>query len=550
MGSLLWVNKNAVFFTEIYLDNQTKKAIIARNLELSYITLPAKRQGKIMLLDLMFFVYSVAAAGLFLYGINCYWLLSIFLRHRRKEVVYDRKFLRDFYRTHTDNDLPLITTQLPIYNEANVVERLIKSICALDYPKNKHEIQVLDDSNDDTVEIVANLVKEYKQQGYLITHVRRPKRVDYKAGALNYGLKSARGQYVAIFDADFVPPADYLRKTIPFLLENKKLCLVQARWGHLNSNQSPLTLSQSIGIDGHFIIEQSARSWGRLFMNFNGTAGIWRKSAIDSAGGWQGDTLTEDMDLSYRAQLVGWEMKFVYDVVVPAELPASVNAFKSQQYRWAKGSIQTAKKLLPRILKSKLPLKVKAQAILHTTHYMIHPLMLTTAVLALPLLLLYPLHMGNWSFSALCIIILTSSLAPSILYMVAQGVSNVHWARKIPAIPVLMAIGVGIAFNNTMAVLAAISGKKGAFIRTPKAGQKTIKSYRTKLPMSSLVELSLSLYCVIGVAIYFEAQKYLVGPFLALYGIGFFVVGLLSILHHFKEPGTKEVKRIENSTPQ
>lgn len=487
-----------------------------------------------MLLNIMFFIYSTAAAGLFLYGINCYWLLSIFLRHRRKEVVYDQKFLRQYYRTHTDDDLPLVTTQLPIFNEANVVERLIRSVCAIDYPKDKHEIQVLDDSNDETVEIVADLVRQYKKMGHIISHIRRPKRVDYKAGALNYGLRKSRGQFVAIFDADFVPPAEYLRKTIPFLLMNRKICLVQARWGHLNSNESPLTLSQSIGIDGHFIIEQSARSWGRLFMNFNGTAGIWRKCAIESAGGWQGDTLTEDMDLSYRAQLEGWEMKFLYDVVVPAELPASVNAFKSQQFRWAKGSIQTAIKLLPRIMRSDLPWQVKAQAVLHTTHYMIHPLMLTTAVLALPLLILYPLHMGNWSFSALCIVILTSSLAPSILYMVAQGVSNVHWARKIPAIPVLMAIGVGIAFNNTLAVVSAFSKKKSAFVRTPKAGQKTILAYHTKLPWGSLVEIGLSIYCILGVTVYFNAHKYLVGPFLGLYSIGFFVVGLLSFMHYFK----------------
>ncbi|WP_287245500.1 glycosyltransferase, partial [Okeania sp. SIO1H5] len=288
-----------------------------------------------------------------------------------------------------------MTTQLPVYNEANVIERLIHAVCEMDYPKEKHEIQVLDDSTDGSEKISERVVQEMQAKGFDIKLIHRTKRTHYKAGALNEGMDVCKGEFVAIFDADFVPPKDYLLKCIPFLYKNPKVGLVQARWGHLNSGQSPITLAQSIGIDGHFVIEQSARSWGRLFMNFNGTAGIWRKSAIRDAGGWEGDTLTEDMDLSYRAQLAGWEMEFVYDVVVPAELPADINAFKSQQYRWAKGSIQTAIKLLPKVLSSQAPLTVKLQSILHTTHYMIHPLMIITAILATPLLLFYPLSLGT-----------------------------------------------------------------------------------------------------------------------------------------------------------
>ncbi|MBF0429909.1 MAG: glycosyltransferase [Fibrobacteria bacterium] len=495
-------------------------------------------------LDILFGLYVVAAIGLFTYGINCYWLLSIFLRNKRKEVLYDKKAIRHYYRKHGYRNLPLVTTQLPIYNEANVVERLLKAVCAMEYPKDKHEIQLLDDSTDGTHKIASKIVEELRNEGYDIKHIRRTIRTDYKAGALNDGMQDCKGEFIAIFDADFVPPKDYLLKTVPFLLKDPEIGLVQARWGHLNPNQSPLTLSQSIGIDGHFIIEQSARSWGRLFMNFNGTAGIWRKTAIETAGGWQGDTLTEDMDLSYRAQIIGWKMKFVYDVVVPAELPSNINAFKSQQYRWAKGSIQTAMKLLPQVFMSKVPLRVKIQSFLHTTHYMIHPLMLITALLACPLLVFYPIKLGTWTFGILCFLILISSLAPSTLYLVAQKVSYIHWKKRIPAIPILMSVGVGIAFNNTLAVLSALSGNKGAFIRTPKAGDKTVVSYRTKsLPYGSIIELLLGIYCFAGLAVYIHAQKYLVGPFLGLYAIGFSVVGSVSIYQYYRG-------RIRASSPQ
>ncbi len=487
-----------------------------------------------MVMDIIFGLYVVAALGLFIYGTNCYWLLTVFLRNKRREVVFDKKIVRNFYKKNSEDKLPYVTTQLPVYNEANVVERLIHAVCAMEYPKDKHEIQVLDDSTDGSEDIAAAIVKEYREKGYNIHHVRRKNRVDYKAGALNYGMSFCKGEFIAIFDADFVPPKDYLVKAVPFFYEDPKICLVQARWGHLNPYQSPLTLAQSIGIDGHFIIEQSARSWGRLFMNFNGTAGIWRKYAIENAGGWQGDTLTEDMDLSYRAQIKGWKMKFLYDLVVPAELPANINAFKSQQYRWAKGSIQTAMKLLPEVVMSRESLAVKIQSFLHTTHYLIHPLMLLTALLATPLLVFYPVKLGTYSFAMVCMLILVSSMAPSILYMVAQRVSSTNWKKRLPVLPVLMSVGVGIAFNNTLAVLSALSGRKGAFIRTPKAGDKVVKSYKSKLPFGSLAELFLGAYCFLGLIIYIDAKKYLVGPFLGLYAVGFTIVGCISIFHHIR----------------
>ncbi len=488
-----------------------------------------------ILIYAMFGLYAMASIGLFTYGINCYWLLALFLKNKRKEGVHDKRKLRRFYAEGGEAKLPFITTQLPVYNERNVIERLIRSVCAMEYPQGRHEIQVLDDSTDGSEQISITLVEEMRAKGHDIVIIHRTNRHDYKAGALNEGMQVCKGDYIAIFDADFVPPTDYLMRCAPFLAMDEGIGLVQARWGHLNSQESSLTLAQSIGIDGHFVIEQSARSWGRLFMNFNGTAGIWRKSAIETSGGWQGDTLTEDMDLSYRAQLHGWRMKFLYDVVVPAELPSDINAFKSQQFRWAKGSIQTAMKLLPQVLKSDVALKVKVQSILHTTHYMIHPLMLITALLALPLLYWFPFKVGTSAFTGLCVLILISSLAPSILYLVAQRVSRKNWKSRILSLPTLMALGVGVALNNTRAVLSALSGQKGAFIRTPKAGDKMVLLYKSKFPFASVLELAMGVYCFIGFVHYTSAEKYLVGPFLGLYAVGFTVVGSMSLTHYLRK---------------
>ncbi len=488
-----------------------------------------------LIIYFMFGLYALASIGLFTYGINCYWLLALFLKNKRKEVVHDRRKIRRFYSEDGLAKLPIVTTQLPVYNERNVIERLIRSVCAMEYPADRHEIQVLDDSTDGSEKISARLVAEMRAKGHDIVLIHRTNRHDYKAGALNDGMQVCKGEFIAIFDADFVPPTDYLMRCVPFLCIDKEIGLVQARWGHLNSQESSLTLAQSIGIDGHFVIEQSARSWGRLFMNFNGTAGIWRKTAIETSGGWQGDMLTEDMDLSYRAQLHGWRMKFLYDVVVPAELPSDINAFKSQQFRWAKGSIQTAMKLLPQVMKSDVPLKVKLQSVLHTTHYAIHPLMLLTALLALPLLYWFPFKVSTSAFTGLCVLILISSLAPSILYLVAQRVSRKNWKSRILSLPTLMALGVGVALNNTRAVLSALSGQKGAFIRTPKAGDKTVQVYKSKFPYASIFELAIGIYCFIGFMQYTSAEKYLVGPFLGLYAVGFTVVGCMSLSHYLKK---------------
>lgn len=492
---------------------------------------------KEILLEAMFVIYVIAGIGLVTYGFNCYYTMVLFLKNSKRVRTNDRKKLWEFKRKFKSGEvsLPKVTTQLPVFNESNCIERLIDAVCAIDYPVELHQVQVLDDSTDNCVDISRKKVNEMKKKGFNIELITREDRVDYKAGALREGLNTATGEFIAIFDADFVPEKDFLLKTVPYMILDEGIGLVQGRWGHLNRNESTLTVAQSIGIDGHFVIEQSARSWGNLFMNFNGTAGVWRRQAIDDAGGWEGDTLTEDMDLSYRSQLAGWRMKFVFDVIVPAELPADINAFKSQQYRWAKGSIQTAKKILPRVFKADIPFRVKLHALMHTTHYMIHPLMFLMAVLAFPLLL-SPVHKVTGAlFVVAGIAIVLAAMAPSALYFVAQKCSGyTGWKTRMLAMPILMAIGVGIAVNNTKAVISALSGKKSAFIRTPKRGETGANVYASlkNFPFLALFEIAVGAYCAFGLLQYLDARNYLIGPFLALYSIGFLSVGVMSFMHY------------------
>jgi cellulose synthase/poly-beta-1,6-N-acetylglucosamine synthase-like glycosyltransferase len=487
-----------------------------------------------LLLQFLFVLYVIAGAGLVAYGFNCYHSIFLFLKNSRRVRISDRKVLLQFHRVTPRDQLPKVTTQLPVFNEANCVERLIDTICAMDYPSHLHEIQVLDDSTDECIDVSRRKVAEMQAKGHNIKLLYRTNRKDYKAGALAEGLLKAEGEYIAIFDADFVPSPDFLLLTVPYMVMDPGVGLVQGRWGHLNRNESGLTLAQSIGIDGHFVIEQSARSWGNLFMNFNGTAGIWRRQAIEDAGGWEGDTLTEDMDLSYRSQLAGWKMKFVFDVIVPAELPSDINSFKAQQFRWAKGSIQTAMKLLPRIFKADIPLRTKLHSFMHTTHYMIHPFMLLTAVLSFPLLKWGAnLEITGIKFIVSFAFIFLAAIAPSVLYFVAQQSSGYKgWQIRLLAMPVLMSLGVGIAVNNTRAVFSALTGFKGAFIRTPKKGNKSLSMYSQGFPFLAVIEMVVGAYCVMGLLQYIDHRKFLVGPFLALYAVGFLAVGVLSFMHY------------------
>jgi len=427
-----------------------------------------------------------------------------------------------------------------------VLERLLRAVASFDYPRDRLDVQVLDDSTDDTSDIAARVVAELAAEGLDIHHVRRPHRSGYKAGALRDGMASARGELIAIFDADFVPQPEFLRETVP-LLAQERVGLVQARWGHLNRDHSALTRAQALAIDGHFGVEQSGRCWAGWLLNFNGTAGVWRRRAIEDAGGWQADTLTEDLDLSYRAQLAGWRVEYAFDVEVPAEIPADIAAFKSQQRRWAKGSIQTARKLLPRVMRAPLPLMTRVQALLHLTHYLVHPLMLTVAALAAPILL-------GWRgapipapvFWTLAVLLVIGTAGPSTLYVTSQRALRRDWLRRLRSLPLLMLLGTGIAVSNSRAVLEALLGVQSGFVRTPKASltdddapavgpaSGTANAYRLNGDLVFAIEALLAVYSGWGLSIYLERGRYLIGPFLALYTLGFAWVALLSLRERFR----------------
>ena len=483
-------------------------------------------------------IYLFALMSLFIYGMNCYLLLIFYFLKSPAALRQHQEIKEKFFRNVPRQDWPQVTIQLPLYNERYVVKRLIQSVCRFDYPQELFEIQILDDSTDDTVDIAKAVAGEMMRQGFDIGYIHRDERTGFKAGALKEGLKYAKGELVGIFDADFIPNPEFLKETVPYF-RDPRIGMLQTRWGHINSDYSLLTRAQSMGIDGHFGVEQAARAWCGLFMNFNGTAGIWRKKTIEDAGGWQADTLTEDLDLSYRAQLKGWKLKFVSDVVCPAEVPVTINAFKSQQHRWAKGSIQTAKKNLGKLFKSDVSPLIKFQAFMHLTHYMVHPMMLLVVLTSIPMLysqwffdsLAYPIMI----FTLLCL----ATCGPSSMYLFSQRVLYRDWKRRIKFLPFLMCLGTGIAVNNTKAVLEAFLNINSGFIRTPKYGIKkkedSWKSKHYSIPLNavSILEFLLGLYSLSGLILFLFFSKYLVSPFLIIYTSGFFYVFFLSVKHGY-----------------
>jgi cellulose synthase/poly-beta-1,6-N-acetylglucosamine synthase-like glycosyltransferase len=496
-------------------------------------------------------IYFIASLFLFSYGVNCYVIVWLYLKTFKKG--REANDLIEQANLNIWNDprgLPKVTTQIPLYNELNVAERVMRATAAMDYPAGMHEIQILDDSNDETCKRIDEVAEILRGEGVDITIVRRNNRNGYKAGALEAGTRLAKGELLAVFDSDFVPQKDFLKRMVPFFINDAKVGLVQARWGHLNKDYSILTKTQSLGIDGHFIVEQSARSFSGLYMNFNGTAGIWRKQTIEDAGGWQHDTLTEDLDLSYRAQLAGWKATFVPDVIVPAEVPETVAAFKSQQFRWAKGSIQTAIKLFPKLLKSDLSFFQKVQAYFHLTHYSIHPFMVMLAILGLPVILAAESKISTGMFLGIGSLMSFATFAPSTLYWFSQKQAGIHWASRLIGIPILMFTGVGIAISNTRAVLEAIFGIPSGFIRTPKRGDKGLKNYSVKMPILPVLEIILSAYCWFSIVQFFPLKKWFVAPFLVIYAIGFGYIGVLGLIQgtvisrltgRSKKPGTAPV---------
>ena len=473
--------------------------------------------------------YYLVVVGLACYGFHNLFTTILYLRMKTSK--------KHRGRVRPPKNWPPVTIQLPIFNEKYTVERLLQAVTCLDYPADCLQIQVLDDSTDDTLDLVSQFVKEYKSQGINIELIHRVNRQGYKAGALDNGLHTATGEFIGIFDADFVPKSDWLRRTAP-LFQNQQLGCVQTRWGHTNQQYNSLTRAEAMGIDGHFIIEQTVRSKNGFFLNFNGTAGLWRRTCIEDAGGWQWDTLTEDLDLSYRAQMRGWKFDYLPDVVVPAELPPQVEAFKKQQFRWAKGSFQVVRKILPSVLQSGLSWKVRLMALLHLTGYFIHPLMLALLLLTLPVGLLFPEGFNIYPISII------AGLGPPLLYVTATATQKTSFLKRMKWFPLLVIVGFGLSLSISIAVIEGLFSKGGAFIRTPKLNLDNNKQ-RKKIdrayvaPLSSLVwvEIALGAYAFITGIVLEPSIGWGIVPWMVFYMLGFFYIAGLNLIQHRPQTG-------------
>jgi cellulose synthase/poly-beta-1,6-N-acetylglucosamine synthase-like glycosyltransferase len=480
--------------------------------------------------------YFIVMLILAFYGVHRYQLVWLYYKNRKNAAKWDEPPAR-----WPEGELPFVTIQLPIFNEQFVIDRLIDACCRLNYPRDRFEIQVLDDSTDETTEVAQQIVQRYAT-GFAgmdpqpIVYIHRTNRHGFKAGALDAGLKVARGEFVAIFDADFVPPREWVMQVIHHFAESG-IGMVQTRWTHLNRDYSFLTQVEAIMLDGHFVLEHGGRSRAGVFFNFNGTAGMWRRETIGSAGGWQHDTLTEDTDLSYRAQMVGWKFKYLQDVECPAELPIEMTAFKTQQARWAKGLIQTGKKILPRVMKSDAPWHTKLEAWYHLTANISYPLMIVLSALLMPAMII-----RSWQGVLQMVLIdlplfMASTMSISSFYLVSQKeLYPKSWGRTFLYLPFLMALGVGLTITNTKAVMEALFGVKSAFARTPKyrvnkRGEKSqAKKYRKRLGIIPWIELAIGCYFAFTAWYAFSTENYFTVPFLVLFVFGYWYTGLLSLL--------------------
>ncbi|PJA95458.1 MAG: glycosyl transferase family 2 [Ignavibacteriales bacterium CG_4_9_14_3_um_filter_34_10] len=475
-------------------------------------------------------------------------ILLIYSSHGFIMMYYHRKFI-DYEHKKLENPTydEIVTIQLPMYNEMYVVERLIDYICELDYDKNKLEIQVLDDSTDETVNIVAAKVKEKQLLGFDIQHIRRTNREGFKAGALKEGLKTAKGKYVAIFDADFVPKPDFLKSTLCYFTDDK-VGLVQSRWEHLNENFSILTKIQALALNGHFVIEQTVRNKAGFFINFNGTGGIWKKECIEDAGNWNADTLTEDLDLSFRAQLRGWKFIFLRDITTPAELPAEINSLKAQQFRWTKGAVETGKKLLPMVWKSDQPMRIKLQSTFHLSNNIVFPFVLIAGILNVPLIFIKNSGPYDMIFNFMSVFVL-AFISSFLFYLNAQKDVHVDWRKRIALFPLFMAGSMGFAYNNSRAVIEGLLSRKSEFVRTPKYKivekndkfENTSYFKKSKIDTSTYVELLLAVYTFVGVvaSIYFAEIAAL--PFHIMFCFGFSTVSIMSLRQSYLK--NKKVKK-------
>jgi cellulose synthase/poly-beta-1,6-N-acetylglucosamine synthase-like glycosyltransferase len=471
----------------------------------------------------VFDLFIFSAIIITAYTVNFYYLA--FLSRKRKGIL-----------STLDWGTPSVTIQLPIYNEKYVAKRLVDAVCTLDYPKNKIRIMVCDDSDDDTVELLENVVNDYQKQGFQIEHIRRGTRKGYKAGALKHAMQTTDTDLVAIFDADFIPPTWFLKRAIPHF-SKPGIGLVQCRWGHVNENYSTITQVQALSLDFHFLVEQKAKSNSHLFMNFNGTAGIWRRSCIEDAGGWHTATLVEDLDLSYRAQMKGWKCVFLPDIVVDAELPAQMNAAKRQQFRWAKGSIQCAVKLLSDVmLQRKVAIEAKIQAFIQLTRHIVYPLMLIQ-FLALPVLLAGQINLYVVSFLPTLTIATYLAMGPGAYLVIIHGMYDKSWKSKAKLLPALLVYNAGMSVNNTVAVFDAIIGKKNEFLRTPKYGIITKdddwrnKAYNLPFTQTTLLEIFFGVYGIMGIFISIFSNNPVFIPIILLQTLGFFYIAYMSLSH-------------------
>jgi len=496
--------------------------------------------------------YLVLLALICTYGLHRYWLVYLYGKHRHHPPRPSRRF----------EQLPPLTVQLPMFNEGAVAQRIIDAACRLDYPRDRLQIQVVDDSTDESARLAHQRVQWWSRRGINIQYLHRAERLGYKAGALAAATACARGELIAIFDADFIPPPGFLKRTVHYFTD-PTVGMVQTRWTHLNRESSLLTRGQAIFLDGHFVIEHTARNRSGVWMNFNGTAGVWRRQAILSAGGWEHDTLTEDIDLSYRAQLAGWRFVFLSRVTCPAELPPEINAFKSQQHRWTKGSIQTALKLLPRLLRAPVPRRVKIEAFFHLTSPMVYLYVTLFALLFYPTVELNLRSIGRgtwWGLGLGLVLFLLGTISATVFYVASQRVQHRSVLTTLVQVPMLMSIGIGIALNNAVACVEALLGHESPFVRTPKynvtatsdrtgprAGLKTVIPIPSLKWSMALIELAMGVYVLWCAKLSLSHNYTLVGlPFLLLFASGYLYVGATSLWVHIR--GWVQERRVRLAT--
>jgi cellulose synthase/poly-beta-1,6-N-acetylglucosamine synthase-like glycosyltransferase len=480
--------------------------------------------------------YFVILAILSFYGVHRYVMVFLFRKHREKTIAPESRF----------EELPRVTVQIPAFNEMYVIERVIDAVCSFDYPVDRLDIQVLDDSTDETQKIARNAVERWSALGLDIHYIHREDRTGFKAGALENGLRTAKGEFIAIFDVDFVPQPDFLQKAIHYFT-NPNIGMVQGRWEHLNRNYSFLTKTQAIFLDGHFMLESYTRFLSGRFFNFNGTAGILRRKTIEDAGGWEHDTLTEDLDLSYRAQMKGWKFVFLPHLAVPAELPVEISSFKSQQCRWAKGAMQTCKKVLLQVLRGNFGPGEKLEAWYHLTGNITYPLMVLLSLILFPAMIVR--YNQGW-FELMTIdlpLFILSFSSVSTFYIMSQKALHKDWLRRIAYLPGLMAVGIGMTIPGSKAVLEGALGMKSPFVRTPKFsvdaqnGEWMSKKYRCKIGVLTIVEIGFGVYFTLVNLYAFSLGIYGVIPFLMLFQWGYLYTGLWGLAQSLKRSNVKSL---------